>query len=335
MKKPNFNNLLKVLEQKSPDRPTLFEFFLNEKLYQKLAGKIYNNPDNELERISYLITAFKNAGYDYTTASVTGFNFPAANQHKEETISINDAGLIKDKNSFKKYSWPDPDKADYSILDRVILPEGMKLIIHGPMGVLENVVKIVGYENLCYLTIDQPELVQNIFNEVGSRLLRYYENCLSYNSVGAIIGNDDWGFNTQTMISPEDMKKYVFPWHKKIVNKAHQANKPAILHSCGNLENIMDIIIDDLKYDGKHSFEDNIIPVEKAYERWGNRIAILGGIDLNFICTASPIQITERSLNMLKKADGKGSYALGTGNSVPEYVPEENYFAMIKAVKLL
>jgi uroporphyrinogen decarboxylase len=35
---------------------------------------------------------------------------------------------------------------------------------------------------------------------------------------------------------------------------------------------------------------------------------------------------------MLAKAEGKGGYALGTGNSVPEYVPYDNYLAMIDCV---
>ncbi len=45
----------------------------------------------------------------------------------------------------------------------------------------------------------------------------------------------------------------------------------------------MEDIICDMKFDGKHSYEDNIIPVEEAYRRWGGRIAILGGIDVDFL----------------------------------------------------
>ena len=36
---------------------------------------------------------------------------------------------------------------------------------------------------------------------------------------------------------------------------------------------------------------------------------------------------------MLERAARHGAYALGTGNSVPEYVPQENYFAMIAAAR--
>jgi len=106
----------------------------------------------------------------------------------------------------------------------------------------------------------------------------------------------------------------------------------AILYSYGNLEAVMDDIIDDMGFDAKHSFEDKICPVEEAYERWGDRISILGGIDVDYVCRSTPGEIRQRSRVMLQRSAARGGYALGTGNSVPEYVPDENYFAMISVV---
>ena len=34
---------------------------------------------------------------------------------------------------------------------------------------------------------------------------------------------------------------------------------------------------------------------------------------------------------MLARTADRGAYALGTGNSVPDYVPDENYLALIAA----
>ena len=147
------------------------------------------------------------------------------------------------------------------------------------------------------------------------------------------MSNDDWGFNTQPFLSVKDMRKYVYPWHKKIVETAHKAGKPVILHSCGNFDEIMDDVIDVLKYDGKHSYEDIILPVEEAYERWGSRIAILGGIDVDFMIRSTPEEIQKRCRSMLERVGDRGGYALGTGNSVPEYIPQENYFAMIDVAR--
>lgn len=329
--KPDFNNLLKILERGRPDRPTLFEFFLNDGLYRRLAGidpdKIYTEP--------YGIKAFKNAGYDYTTIGGSDFSFPNERHSVAKTISLNEGAVIFDRESFKRYPWPDPDSFDTSRLDTLAseLPEGMKFIVCGPCGVLENVIALTGYDNLCYLIMDDPGLVQDIFGEVGSRFVRHYEKCAPYKSVGALISNDDWGFNTQTMLSVSDMRKYVFPWHKKIVNAIHTAGKPAILHSCGQLEHVMDDIIDDMKFDAKHSYEDNILPVEQAYDRWGGRIAIFGGMDIDFLCRSTPENIYNRSCRMLERASQKGCYALGSGNSIPYYIPDESYLAMISAIR--
>ena len=113
--------------------------------------------------------------------------------------------------------------------------------------------------------------------------------------------NDDWGFKTQTMFPPEMMEEYVFPYTRKIVEVIHANGKPAILHSCGNVKDLMDVIIDDLKLDGKHSFEDGIYPVEDAWDWWSDRIAIMGGIDMDFLARKPPEEVYQRSLRLLEK----------------------------------
>jgi uroporphyrinogen decarboxylase len=335
MREPCFDNLLKVLRREKPSRPTLFEFFLNIPLYEHLLGFELEKESAILSDAKNAILAYHTAGYDYTMIFGSEFSFPAGEVTAKRSHSLNDGAVIENWESFRGYDWPDPESFDYTRLKTCEpdLPEGMKVIVCGPGGVLENAIRLVGYENLCFMLADDVDLVEAIFTEVGRRLLRYYELCAPYDSVGAIMSNDDWGFNTQTMISPADLRKYVFPWHKKIVEVAHQYGKPAMLHSCGQLEEVMEDIIEDMKYDGKHSYEDKIEPVEDAYERWGGRIAILGGIDLDFICRETPKVVRKRAIAMLERTKGRGGYALGTGNSVPDYVPWENYFAMLSAVK--
>lgn len=328
---PDFNNLLSVLRHEAPSRPTLFEFFLNAALYQKIAEYPEIPPADSVEWDKMVMKAYCRAGYDHAPARASAMAFQASAVEHQASRSMNDTAIITDRASYEAYKWPDPDSFDYSKLDLLApeLPGKMKLIVHGPGGVLENVMELVGYENLCLMLIDDPELVEKIFADVGSRLVRYYELSAPHPAVGALISNDDWGFNTQTMLSPSDMRRYVFPWHERIVAAIHAAGKPAILHSCGNLETVMDDIIDGMRYDGKHSYEDKICPVEEAYERWGGRIAILGGIDVDFVCRSPLEDITARAKAMLERTATRGAYALGSGNSIPYFVPDDNYFAMI------
>jgi uroporphyrinogen decarboxylase len=327
--------MLKVPRGEEPSRPTLFELFMNTPLYERLAGwelpKGAEDPD--LEYLKLVVDAYAAAGFDYVSTHSSSMGFAQGHRESKSTVSMNTGFLITDWPSFEAYKWPDPESYDYSKLRNIepCLPDGMKLMAMGPGGVLENAIALAGYDNLCFMLSDDPSLAKAIFDNVGSRLLRYYELSVPYPSVGMVMSNDDWGFKSQTFLSPAHMREYVLPWHKKIVGVAHARGLPAVLHSCGCLDEVMDDVIGYCGFDGKHSFEDNIIPVEDAYERWQGRIAILGGIDVDFIISRPESEIRRRCRAMLERSEGRGGYALGTGNSVPEFIPQDKYIALLKA----
>ena len=174
---PDFNQLLKVLARQKPDRPTLFEFFLNGPLYEVLNGGVKDPGWGQNEkRFPVLATAFRQAGYDYVTSMAAGFGFPTGDRNHAATISLNEGILLSDRASFERYPWPDPEiTADFYPKIAPLLPDGMKVCLFGPGGVLENAIRLIGYDALCFLLLDDPGLARDIFDAIGSRLLRYYE----------------------------------------------------------------------------------------------------------------------------------------------------------------
>ena len=335
-RQPDFENIRQVLNKQEPQRPTLFEFYHNTPLYRTFAEMSGTDlkglsADPQMEYHLWRIFGFRAMGYDYVTLSGSGFCFNRPGRESAKSIGMSHGGVITDWRSFEEYVWNEPRDCAYAQLDLAdrVLPEGMKAIVCGPGGVLENVIALTGYEDLCFMLADEPELAQAVFDNVGSRLLEYYTRALEHDCVGALISNDDWGFKTQTMLSPEDMRRYVFPWHTKFAQLAHNAGRQIILHSCGNLKEVQDDIIDDIGMDGKHSYEDIIMPVEEAYEELKGRLAVLGGMDLDFMCRSTGAEVEKRCRAML--ARGSSGYALGTGNSVPEYIPQENFLHLLRA----
>ncbi len=335
MRKPDFErNTLRALRREKPERPSLFELFFNWDYYQRLAGRTVENP-NVLETLHVVVDAFSNAGYDYATASASSFSFAHRQKARQQTISLNDGATITNWQDYEKYTWNRPGDYDTSRLKEIekYLPQGMKLMVIGPGGVLENLIELTGYDNLCMMLYDEPGLVKELTDHIGQALLAYYEEAAGYESVGFLCANDDWGFNTQTFLSTGDMRKYIFPWHKRIVEIAHRHGKPCILHSCGYFDNIIEDVIEGMGFDGRHSYEDNICPVEIAYERFAGRITVMGGIDMGFMVQKTPKEIFDRAIAMLNRAASRGGYLLGTGNSVPPYVPFENHMALLRAAE--
>jgi uroporphyrinogen decarboxylase len=336
MPSPDFQEFLKMLRREPTDRPVLYELYINNEIYSEASGETFYDEMPMLAQAALIAKAFANLGYDYANPwRLSDFRFPAKDRHAAASVSMNESAEITDRASFEAYPWPDPSKAMF--LDdadlQAVLPEGMKFLTFGPGGMLEATMRLVGFDNLCMMLVDDPDLVREIFDHVGRRLLAFYTILGQYDSIGALVVTDDWGFKTQTMLSPAHLREYVFPWHEKIVAAIHAAGKPAILHSCGNPVEVIDDVIDRIGYDARHSYEDAIVPVEDAYDRWGERIAILGGIDVDFLSRSTPEQIRARCHAMLEKTMNQGGYALGTGNSVPEYIPRENYEAMLSVAR--
>ena len=72
------------------------------------------------------------------------------------------------------------------------------------------------------------------------------------------------------------------------------------------------------------------MPVEEMKRRHGKSWAVLGGLDMDFLCRATPAEVRARTRRILEACMPGGGYALGTGNTVANYLPVENYLAMLE-----
>jgi uroporphyrinogen decarboxylase len=113
------------------------------------------------------------------------------------------------------------------------------------------------------------------------------------------------------------------------VEAVHAHGKPIILHSCGNLAEVMEDII-ACGWDARHSFEDQIEPVWEAKARWGKRIALLGGFDMDKLARMTAAEVRAHTRFLIEKCAPGGGWALGTGNSVANYIPVDNFLTMLE-----
>ncbi|MBQ8611583.1 MAG: hypothetical protein IJ412_07745 [Oscillospiraceae bacterium] len=68
-------------------------------------------------------------------------------------------------------------------------------------------------------------------------------------------------------------------------------------------------------------------------ETYGDRIGNFGGLDMDKVCHFSRAELREYALDVIKKSVGHGGFAIGTGNSIPNYIPAKNYLNMIEVVR--
>jgi uroporphyrinogen decarboxylase len=240
------------------------------------------------------------------------------------------AGAITSWVDFERYPWPRAADVDLYPVEYVARhrPEGMALLA-STGGALEPVMWLMGYESFALALHDQPDLIDAMFAKVAEILLPLARALVQIEGVIALWMGDDMGFKTGTMIAPEHMRKYVFPIQKQVARIAHARGMPFLLHSCGNLEAVMDDLIDEVGIDAKHSYEDVIEPVESFAARYAERIAIIGGVDVDLLCRDSEAQVRVRTRQVLERCAPSRGYVLGSGNSIANYVPPQNFLAMV------
>ena len=207
------------------------------------------------------------------------------------------------------------------------MPEGMKLVVG--TTVFEMILeRFLGYEDLFMLSVDNPDLVEAVFATWGQKVYDLYKEAVQYPEVGAIFHADDLGFKTSTMMSPEFLKKHLFPWFKKYAALAHEQGKTYWYHCCGNVLSIMDDLINDVNIDAFHSFQDVIIPISRFLDQYGDRVAALGGVDMDKLGRMDEGQLRAYVRTILDECMPK-RFALGSGNTVANYITPRNYLAML------
>ena len=214
------------------------------------------------------------------------------------------------------------------------MPEGMKAVGCVGNGIFECVQDITGYENLCLMMYDDEELFSELFRKAGETNLKIWKRFMAeYGDIYCVPRfGDDMGYKSNTLLSADTLRREVVSRYRPIIDLVHGYQKPFLLHSCGQISSIMEDLI-GAGINAKHSNEDQIAPFSWWVETYGERIGNFGGFDVDALCQMDRAALREYTMDILKKVGNQKGIAMGTGNSIPSYVPAEGYLNMIEFVR--
>ena len=332
-RQPDFEQFLKVLTRTgSPTHLPFYEHIASTGFIARRTGTPFDKitfADHGYWRI--YVDFWLGMGYDCIPMEIPlNCPLPAANglTHGSEAQVV-----IRTMQDYEAYPWPEEsDPIDFRHFETVatLLPDGVKIVGGAMAGPYEWTSWMMGTIGLAYALADDAELVESVFAQIGSLHQSAVRQLASMDAVGALRQGDDLGFKTSTFISPDQLRHYVFPIYKRMAEEAHKAGKPFILHSCGNLDEVYEDLIKDCRIDAKHSFEDVILPVGEFKRRYGDRVTPLGGLDVDVICRSTEDEVRVYARRMIEECFSDGYWALGTGNSLTDYMPVENYIAVLE-----
>ena len=341
---PDYNNLVLAARNQKPKRTPIYEHVVSNRIMQEVSGVKIGGGDSGNKRadtVEYYKSfnnAFKALGYDAPCFELSaGGVMPGGG-----SLGSHVDGVIKNRADFDRYEW---DKIPQIYADahdfhfecmREAIPAGMKLVGGVANGLFECAQNVTGYMDLCYIRSDDPELFGLLFQAVGDMLYKIWDRVLDlYDDMFCVYRfGDDLGYKISPMLAPEDVKKHIIPQYARIIDLIkRKTGKPFLLHSCGNLFEVMDDIISVAKIDAKHSNEDVIAPFSEWVRRYGDRIALFGGIDTDALCDVSGIDIEDYVKKVVTPIIDKPGIAIGSGNSITDYISPQRYAKMNEIVR--
>ena len=189
----------------------------------------------------------------------------------------------------------------------------------------------MGIENFYFLMADYPSQMESLLAQMLD--LREKEYRILAQSPAPIIIT---GENTSTTLaSPAQMAQWEFPALNKYSEIAHKAGKIHMVHMCGKLHRITDLLA-QAKFDGLHDVapaptgDFDFVGDFRKLNRSGKCVA--GGIDATAFGLQSEALEDYVAQLLGKVAPGEGFLA-SCGDTVPFGTPIENLKAVVRALE--
>lgn len=338
--KPDFERYMTALNCQEPDRVPLGEWHVDAMPMESFLGK-------KIKALQDQIEFWHSAGFDYITTpsgilepvrapeGMTIKGDAVQTQYEEDRQrewALEGEGIITDWKSFEAYPWPSADKFDLSKWDELdkTLPSGMKAVLL--LGKIYTCVwMFMGAETFFNALESDQELVGALFEKVGTIQYETFLRVIEHSSLGAVLNPDDIAHNTGLLIHPKYLRKYVFPWYKKIGDLCRDKGLGFIFHSDGDCTEAMDDFVEC----GFHAFnpiQPNAMDIDAVKQKWGDKLCLIGNLNLDSTLTlGTPQDVRAEVYERIRTIGPGGGYMVASSNSITDYVPLENMKAMIEA----
>ncbi len=136
---------------------------------------------------------------------------------------------------------------------------------------------------------------------------------------------EDMGYKGAPFLSPQMYRELLYPSHKKTIDFAHSLGLPVIMHSCGFIEPLLPGMV-EAGIDALQAMEikSGIDPL-RIYRQYGEKIALMGGIDIRALCSNDKAVIDRELVSKIPALMQNNGYILHTDHSIPKNVSYESY----------
>lgn len=333
----DFNRLKTTLLGGKADRVPLMELSVDNKIKSEFIGR-------PIETTKDLVDFALAARYDFVRlAPIVDLNpaniqpreglrqSGASDKDHERNWHAEGQGIITSLEEFEKFRWPRLEDVSYARFEEIQshLPDELKIVAQYG-DIFTWVWHFLGLESFSFALVENPELIERMFEKIGSIELELFRTMADFDNVGAMFYSDDIAFGSGLLMSPQVFRIYLFPWMEKIAAICREKGIPFIYHTDGKIWDVLDDL-HQLGVNAIQPLEPQAIDIREVKQRYGKKFCLIGNIDVDLLSRGTPAEIDAVARGLIEDVGVNGGYCLGSGNTVPAYVPIGNYRAMVEA----
>lgn len=242
-------------------------------------------------------------------------------------------GCVLSRPTLKGYTFPDPFDgrffADIPIkIDRY--GDRLRLFQIG-FSLYERAWTLRGMQNLLVDFLDNPAFVSRLLNEIADYNIAQIQKALTFD-IDAVYFGDDWGQQRGLQMGPRLWRKLIYPVLKRMYAVVHAAGKYVFIHSCGDVDELFDDLI-DIGVNCFNPFQPEVMDVLALLHRYRGRLAFHGGLSTQRTLPHGTINDVQVECGRLLAAGSQGGYIFAPAHDVEGDVPLENMLAFIQVVQ--
>ena len=252
--------------------------------------------------------------------------------------SAGDIGVVIDsllkEPTLKDYKIPKPEFE--MVREKCVLleknhPNEFRIFELG-FSLFERAWTLRGMENLLTDFLLEPDFVRDLFENLTQYNLAVIETACEYD-IDAIMFGDDWASQQGLMMGSELWRMFIKPSMSLMFAAAKDKGKVVILHSCGNIQEIMGDLI-EMGLDVYNTFQPEVYDIPKFKREFGRDITIYGGISTQgVLASGTPDEVRETTLRTMDALWEKGGYIVAPTHQIPAGTPLDNILSFIETVQ--
>jgi uroporphyrinogen decarboxylase len=189
----------------------------------------------------------------------------------------------------------------------------------------------VGMTDFMMMCYEQRDFVEEML-EISTG---YFEKLVAAGveeGIDFLLFADDYAWKNGLFIPPKLFKEIWFPRAERIIAPAVNAGIPVVFHSDGKIDDTVQWLI-DIGIEGITPMDPYAIDYRDYKQRFGDRLCLFGNIDVEFpLVHGTPEDVEKDVVEHAEVLMPGGRWVCGSSHSTTNFVPHENFIAMINAI---